>query len=87
MHEFPVAEQVEKLVSSLMSYAAVDKGEYSIWDEIHIRKDCQKCQKIAFFPPETESQGDQEADSQVGECIYHLLYPLIKEDNCENIYL
>lgn len=87
MHEFPVAEQVKKLVSCIVAYAAADEDKYSVWNEIQVRKDCQKSQNVSLFSFEAEGKGNQKADSQVGKCIYHLFYPLIKEENCENIYL
>ena len=87
MHELSVSQEVKELVSGIVAHAAAKKGKKNVWNEVQIGQDCQECNCISLFSFEAESKGDQKANSQVGECVYHLFYPFIKGENCENIYL
>ena len=49
MQEFPVAKQVEELVSCLVAYTAADESKQDVWDKIQVRKDCQKPESISFI--------------------------------------
>jgi len=62
VQKFPVAEQVEELISRLMAYAAADESKQNVWDKIQVRKDCQKPESISLFSFEAEGQGNQKAD-------------------------